>query len=180
MKYLVFLRGVNVGGKALIKMSDLRDSISEAGFSGVSTYIQSGNVIIESHSSNKKLIAGAIAQTIKQHFGLDVRIALFSEKEWKEVIESAPSWWGKDDSFRHNILIVIEPESADQIAKQIGELKPEIENLKAGKGVLYQSILISAISRGSTGSKLIKNASYKDITVRNYNTATKLAKILES
>jgi uncharacterized protein (DUF1697 family) len=46
--YIIFLRGINVGGKNKIPMADLRKCLDELGFSNVSTYIASGNVILKS------------------------------------------------------------------------------------------------------------------------------------
>jgi uncharacterized protein (DUF1697 family) len=176
--YLAFLRGINVGGNSLIKMADLRACLDKAGFSEVTTYIQSGNVILSSKETDKKAVARKVALAIKQSFGLNILVAMFTKDEWLNVIESAPSWWGKDDLYKHNILICVKPDETQAIVSQIGELRPEVESLKAGEGVLYQSILISAIGKGVTGNKLIANSVYSSLTVRNYNTATKLANLL--
>src|SRR5690554_1069136 len=45
--YLALLRGINVGGNNIIKMVDLKKSFEDIGFTGVKTYIQSGNVVFE-------------------------------------------------------------------------------------------------------------------------------------
>jgi uncharacterized protein (DUF1697 family) len=47
MKYIAFLRGINVGGKNKIKMENLREVFGSLGFENVKTYINSGNVIFE-------------------------------------------------------------------------------------------------------------------------------------
>ncbi len=45
-QYLALLRGINVGGKNIIKMTDLKSAFVTMGFSGVATFIQSGNVFL--------------------------------------------------------------------------------------------------------------------------------------
>lgn len=47
MTWIALLRGINVGGQKKIKMAELRNTLSEAGFANVATYIQSGNVVLE-------------------------------------------------------------------------------------------------------------------------------------
>ncbi|MBK7451038.1 MAG: DUF1697 domain-containing protein [Anaerolineales bacterium] len=51
--YLALLRGINVGGKNIIKMADLKASFEAMGFSNVVTYIQSGNVVLQSDEKDK-------------------------------------------------------------------------------------------------------------------------------
>ena len=63
MKYLAFLRAINVGGNAVIKMADLKRMFEAAGLENVQTYIQSGNVIFESNEhadALEKQIEGAL------------------------------------------------------------------------------------------------------------------------
>lgn len=176
--YVAFLRGINVGGNSLIKMDALRAALTESGLESVTTYIQSGNVLFESKSSDENVLGKQIEGCIKKHFKLDVAVAVFNHGEWQRIITNAPSWWGKVADWRHNIFIIVTPQSAEDIAQNIGELKPEFEKLQTGNRVLYQSIALQGIGRGASGSKLASNKVYKQISIRNYNTATKLATLL--
>lgn len=176
--YVAFLRGINVGGNSLIKMDALRAALTDCGLESVTTYIQSGNVLFESHSKDEHALGKQIEACIKKYFKLDVAVAVFNHGEWQRIISNAPGWWGKTTDWRHNIFVVVTPDSAEDIAQNIGQLKPEFEKLFAGNRVLYQSIALAGIGRGATGSKLASNKVYKQISIRNYNTATKLATLL--
>ncbi|NRA87323.1 MAG: DUF1697 domain-containing protein, partial [Rhizobiales bacterium] len=72
-QYIALLRGINVGGKKIIKMADLRLLLSDAGFMAVKTYIQSGNVIFET-DINKAEIGAVIGGLIEKSFGFLPRI----------------------------------------------------------------------------------------------------------
>src|SRR5262245_20078849 len=74
VRYLALLRGVNVGGKTLIKMADLRKCVEGLGFDGVSTYIASGNVLFESGERDAANLATKIERAIEQQFGLPVKV----------------------------------------------------------------------------------------------------------
>ncbi len=178
MQYVAFLRGINVGGNALIKMADLRDVLS-ADLQNVRTYIQSGNVLFEADSSDKKQLARMFSDSINKHFKLKVEGAIFTSAEWRKVIAAAPDWWGKDTTWKHNILIMIEPFNMADVVEAYGELKPEIEALKPGVGVLYQSLSFDKFGR-TTGGKLASNPIYKKMTVRNFNTANKILNLLDA
>ena len=177
-QYVAFLRGINVGGARLINMAELKTCLSAAGLSEARTYLQSGNILFQSMASEKVALAAVIASAIEQVFGIEAPVALFREEEWRRIIEAAPTWWGAAQDWRHNILIPIQPQDVAGVVSAIGPLKPAIEALQAGDGALYQSIAIRAIGRGATGSKLVSNPVYRQLTIRNFNTATKLAALL--
>ena len=177
MRYLAFLRGINVGGKAKLPMTELRTAMEDDGFLNVRTYIQSGNVFFDSEKSKSELIV-SLENCIKKNFGLNVPVSVFTEKEWRKIIDNAPAWWGEDDEWKHNILILLEPYDMDDIVMAIGTLKPDIENMLPGKGVLYQSMSRKLFGRTTTG-KLASSPAYKRMTIRNYNTATKLLGMFE-
>lgn len=176
-KYVAFLRGINVGGNALIKMADLKIALSQSGLNNVRTYIQSGNVIFESSENDKYLLADHISEVIQSIFNLPVKTVVFTGDAWRLAIEAAPDWWGKDPSWKHNALILTEPMGPDDIRQAIGELKLTIENIAPGNGVVYQSVSFSDFGKATTG-KLASKPIYQKMTVRNYNTATKLAALL--
>lgn len=176
--YVAFLRGINVGGHSLIKMEELRKAVEKAGFSEVRTFIQSGNVIFQSELSDKHKIGKQVESCIEKTFKLNVAVAVFSKEEWQEIIEKAPKWWGKDQDWRHNILIMIKSVDMKESVVGIGELKPGMELLEAGYNVLYSSVDKKMISRAAMGSKMASKPIYKKMTIRNYNTANKIAALL--
>ncbi|MDO8736242.1 MAG: hypothetical protein Q7K29_04070 [Thermoleophilia bacterium] len=83
------------------------------------------------------------------------------ELEWKKIIKSAPDWWGVDPEWKHNLLIMIKPCDMKEVISAIGELKPDIEAIQAGDGVVYQSMSKKLFGRTTTG-KITSNPVYKD------------------
>jgi uncharacterized protein (DUF1697 family) len=175
--YLALLRGVNVGGKAMIKMSDLQTCLSASGLSDVRTYIQSGNVLFLSESTDDIELASIIHKAIAKAFQLQVAVVVYSKADWQHVITAAPNWWGQDQQWKHNLLVLLKPYHMPSAVAAIGTLKPDIEALEPGMGVLYQSMSKVLFGRTTTG-KLASSPIYKQMTVRNYNTATKLLTML--
>ena len=53
-KYVAFLRGINVGGNNIISMNDLKNALTKNKFKNVNTYINSGNIVLESNDDKKK------------------------------------------------------------------------------------------------------------------------------
>jgi hypothetical protein len=88
-RYVALLRGINVGGKNLIKMAALRACFEELGFSDVATYIQSGNVLFRTGGKRAELTArieGALAET----FSYQASVVLRSKKQMQGIVAGAP------------------------------------------------------------------------------------------
>lgn len=87
--YIVLLRGVNVSGKNKLPMEELRNLLNELNFSNVSTYIQSGNIILQSEAT-RETIVDAIRNAIKLKFGYEVPVIIRTPQEWKRAIDNYP------------------------------------------------------------------------------------------
>ena len=87
--YIVLLRGINVGGHKKIKMAELRSALERVGFQSVSTYIQSGNIVLR-HSDPQELVASRIARCIKNDFGHEVPVVVYLPEEWNTMMAQLP------------------------------------------------------------------------------------------
>src|SRR6185369_3549528 len=128
--YLALLRGVNVGGKGLLSMSELKNTLTTDGLSEVRTYINSGNIIFSSAVTDTDKLAALIRSSIEREHKLTVDVAVFSKSDWEQIIAAAPAWWGKDNTWKHNLLVMIRPHEPQDVITAIGQLKPEIEAIK--------------------------------------------------
>ena len=84
MRYVAFLRAINVGGR-VVKMDDLRRLFSSMGFSGVETFIASGNVIFESPSKSSAKLETTIEAALEKALGYHVGVFLRSPDELAEL-----------------------------------------------------------------------------------------------
>ena len=177
-RYIALLRGVNVGGKAKLKMADLQAALSKAGLEQVRTYIQSGNVVFGSALNDTKKLGQQIEHIIRDAFELEVAVVVFSRTEWRTIIDAAPKWWGIEEGWRHNIMVLLKPYDITPVEKLITKLDPSLELIEIGNGVIYQSNDLQKSGPGRI-TQLLAFPIYKRMTIRNYNTATKLLKLLE-
>jgi uncharacterized protein (DUF1697 family) len=160
-------------------MADLAIVVSEAGLMNVRTYIQSGNVIFESIEESTAELAQIIHSVLLKSFALDVDVAVFSESDWRRIIDNAPDWWGQNQEWKHNLIVLLKPYNIKEVVEAIGPLKPDIEAMEPGDGVIYQSMSFKLFGRTTTG-KIASSPIYKRMTIRNYNTATKLLGLMQS
>jgi uncharacterized protein (DUF1697 family) len=89
-QYVAFLRAINVGGHAVVKMSDLRDAFAAAGCKGVRTYIQSGNVIFDSWAGDQAAILQRVRVKLRNLFGTEPDILFRTVREIESIVRRTP------------------------------------------------------------------------------------------
>jgi uncharacterized protein (DUF1697 family) len=103
-RYVAFLRGINVGGKNIIRMEDLDRIFASGGFSSIRTLIQSGNVMFDSAAVHAQQLKTKIEGLLKTNLGYDVIVFIKSLKELSEIYSSDP-FAGKEDHGRSKFYI---------------------------------------------------------------------------
>ena len=88
--YVAFLRGVNVGGKKPIKMKQLADVLSAAGFRNVRTFIASGNVIFDASAKDPARMARKLEKHLLNAFGCEITVIIRTVDELRAIIKLNP------------------------------------------------------------------------------------------
>lgn len=179
MQYIALLRGINVGGKNMIKMFDIKASLEKEGLYNIRTYIQSGNILFESNEKDTLIIAKKMEAHILLEYGHTVPVVVLNAPAMRKIVRDAPKGWGEGKEWKYNTLFLIPPYDRDEIIKSIGSLKPDIETLVPGDGVLYQSMSIKLFGKTTTG-RLASMPVYQKVTIRNWNTTKKLVELLST
>jgi uncharacterized protein (DUF1697 family) len=178
-QYLVLLRGINVGGNNIIKMADLKACFESMDFEDVVTYIQSGNVVFKAAEKDKAKLTTKIEGVLSERFSYKSRLVTVAYKELKKVVEEAPIGFGKDlDNYRCDVIFLKEPLTVKEAMKNV-RVREGVDNAYAGKTVLYFSRLTSRASQ-SYLTKIITLPMYQNMTIRNWNTTTKLLALMEA
>jgi uncharacterized protein (DUF1697 family) len=176
--YVALLRGVNVGGNNLIRMSALKACFEAQGLCDVLTYIQSGNVLFTASRSNQPALTGRIEKALSKTFGYRSRVVVRSFEQMKAMVEEAPKGFGgRPAAYRYDVIFLRPPLTADEAMKSV-TAKPGIDRAFAGNGVLYFSRLISKASQ-SHMSGIVGKPVYQDMTIRNWNTTGKILELME-
>ena len=177
--YIILIRGINVGGKNKVPMAGLRKCLEELGFSNVSTYIASGNVILESGKRPDEIQA-QIEAALPERFKLDselIRVLVLTRKQLQAVIDNKPKGFGEQPEKYHSDAIFLMGIDSAQ-AMPVFDPREGVDNVWPGDGVIYSQRL-SAQRTKSRLSKIVGTPVYQSMTLRSWNTTTKLLKILE-
>ena len=176
--YVALLRGINVGGKNLIRMPALKACFEDNGFDDVATYIQSGNVLFASSETRNAALTGRIEAMLSESFDYLPTVVVRSRKQMRAIVDGAPKGFGsRPDEYRYDAIFLKEPLTAK---KAIGEVptNPAVDTAHAGTGVLYFSRLIAKATASRLG-KIVASPIYPSVTIRNWNTTTKLLSLMD-
>ena len=175
--FVALLRGVNVGGKNMIRMSSLKESFERMGFGDVATYINSGNIIFKTQEGNARKLERSIEGMLSSEYELECKVVVRSLSEMANLVKSLPETWDGDGRWKYNVIFLRHSIDSENI---LGGLKPksDIEQIVYRPGTLLWSARISDLSR--TGMlKLSGQKLFQEMTVRNTNTTKKVYELMK-
>jgi uncharacterized protein (DUF1697 family) len=178
MPYVVLLRGINVGGRNKVPMAALRDRLSED-FRNVRTYLQSGNVLLES-----ALPAGEMATHLEHWlptaFDLEselIRVLVLDATAYLEVVADAPPGFGtRPETYRYDVGFYVGITAADVEAYM--SVNPDVDEVAYGGRAFYFR-RISALASRTRLTRIMGTPIYASLTLRNWRTTTSIAGMLE-
>lgn len=175
--YLCLLRGINVGGKNIIKMTDLKSCFQTMGFQSVQTYIQSGNVLFKSEIENQEQLTTQIEQKLEQTFQYQAKVVLVNQQFLTQVVANKPENFGSEpNELKYDVFFIKPPLTAEIVFPEI-PTKTGVDFIWCQNHVIYYSRK-SAHSGQSHITKIIGTSLYKQMTIRNWNTTQKLAQLI--
>ncbi|MDD5456814.1 MAG: DUF1697 domain-containing protein [Candidatus Margulisbacteria bacterium] len=175
ISYVALLRGINVGGKNIIKMEVLREEFVKMGFLSVKTYIQSGNVLFQSDMTNKDDIERKIEKQLASRFQYQAKVLIRSKEDLQNSISHFPKIFENPD-WKHNVIFLSNTIDSEMIVQKF-KIKQEIESISYYQGVLFWSAAKNTLTR-STMLKLSTHPEYQEMTVRNVNTTKKILDLM--
>ncbi len=178
MKYIVLLRGINISGKNKVAMPMLKNALEEKGYKNVVTYLNSGNVILDSDITSIEDIGQNICDIVKEKFNLNIPIFVTTDIELEEVLDNSPDWWGTTDkNIYNNLIFIISPAKFDEIYATIGEPSPNIDKVAEYKNHIFWSFDLKNYRKSNWWIKTASTNIKDKITIRTAGTIRKVLEI---
>ncbi len=176
--YVILLRGINVGGKNIVPMAGLKSRLEGLGLANVSTYIASGNVILESDRPAAE-IKSQIEAALTESFKLDselIKVLVLSRRQLQAVIDNKPPGFGEQpEKFHSDAIFLMDIDAVE--AMPIFNPREGVDRVWPGDGVIYSQRLSAERTR-SRLSKIMASPLYKSMTIRSWSTTIKLLDLL--
>ncbi|MBI5486009.1 MAG: DUF1697 domain-containing protein [Deltaproteobacteria bacterium] len=173
---VALLRGINVGGKNIIRMEVLRASFEAMGFSSVRTLIASGNVVFRAAGADSRKLERAIEKALSHRHGYEGKVVVRNLEEYERMMRAIPPGWGGERGRRYYVIFL---RHAIDRASVLGELEVNagVEEVRYVPGALLWSARLDGLTQ-SKMSKVIARPIYGEMTVRNLNTTRKILELL--
>lgn len=175
MKYVAFLRGINVGGKNKIKMEALREMFDMLGFANIKTYINSGNVIFETAEAEDNTLSAAIERAIQTEFLLNIKVMVRTISEIEELIKNNP-FAGQFENDKDLHLLFLDEELSEEKKDFLLAHNSESEMFAVRNRSIFcllrVSVLDSLLGKGFVDKKLKVSA-----TARNWRTISNIVEM---
>jgi uncharacterized protein (DUF1697 family) len=165
------LRGINVGSSRRVPMADLRELLEEAGFQNVATYVQSGNIALDS-SAKPAALEGRLAELIEDRFGFEVPVVVRSGKQLAAIVEHDPFHGVADDPKRYQVSFLSETLSAETVTR-LQELAHESERVAVHGREVY-AWHPDGVARSKLWNALGGKGLGVTATARNWTTVNRL------
>lgn len=176
--HLALLRGINVSGHNMMKMDALKTTLEAIGFKNVLTYIQSGNVFVDSEDENAAAVGFKIKQEIFKAFGHEVPVVVIGKSDLEICFKNNTFLKEKEiDTKKLYVAFISSVLRSDSINDlKISQVKPDEASIDANR--IYIKYAVGA-GKTRLDQKYIEKKLNVTATIRNWNTVTQLLKMFE-
>ena len=175
INYLALLRAINVGGKNILKMDELKRIFEKMLFSDVKTYIQTGNVLFTANEKDKIKLAKKIEKTLMDETKYEIMVLLLTLSDIEDIIKDVPNEFGdNNEKYKYDVLFLIDPLKPNDIMNHIKIIEGE-DKIYGGEKALY----VKRLAKKLTGSYIVKALKISEnITVRNLKITKEIYKLM--
>ena len=174
VRYVAFPRGINVGGRQIVKMADLKKTFEGLGFKNVKTILASGNVLFESAEKTPQKVREMIEAGMKKKFQLNVNVILRTVDQIQKLVDSNP--FAKIQVTPETRLYITFLSETPKSKLKIPYESPEkdFQILRVTEGEVCSALTLSPERRTVDAMSVLEKEFGKNVTTRNWNTVLKL------
>ncbi|MBD0292302.1 MAG: DUF1697 domain-containing protein [Jiangellaceae bacterium] len=177
-RYVALLRGINLGARNRVPMRRLRELLEDLGCTDVSTYLQSGNAVLNSPKRSADELSRDIEARIHADLAVDIRVLVFTARTLTAMVAANPLETPGRDPVKLHAAFLSEQPAADRL-RSITSTDFGGEEVAVGKKVIYLW-LPNGYGRAKLPAELTDKKLGVAVTVRNWRTVTALEQLARS
>ena len=189
MEYVALLRGINVGGKNKVVMSELREQIAAEGFTNVRTYINSGNLLFEADAevetevetesnTSHEDVAQTVEDLLARRYDFPIRLTLLTAQDYAAELRNLPDWW-HGEVARRDALFSTRGLDRDHVRERIEAMELGDEAVHFGQhAVFWAKFDEKTFLKTAYHKRLLREDFYRQVTIRSGSTVGKIAAML--
>lgn len=174
MEYVALLRGINVGGKNKVVMSELREQVAGVGYANVRTYINSGNLLFEAEAPRED-VAQRVEDLLASRYDFPIRLALLTGQDYLAQLDELPDWW-HGEVARRDALFYTRGLDRDFVRERIEAMGLGDEAVHFGEhAVFWGKFDEKSFLKTAYHKRLLREDFYRQVTIRSGSTVEKIA-----
>lgn len=174
-RFVVLLRGVNVGKGNKVPMAEFRATLEDLGHTGVQTLLNSGNAVFSSGIRSPARLATEIASSVEARFGVVTPVIVKSGAEFASIVANNPIVPPEAENSRFLVAFAMDRARLEELSSLQSLLQPG-ERLAVTEHAAYLHCA-GGLLQSKAGEAILGKAG-RSITTRNWGTTLKLAALL--
>lgn len=172
-KYVVLLRGINVGGHHKVPMKELKNELEKMGFKNIITLLNSGNIILDAENTTADKLEIELTKSLETIFGFSIPVIVREAEDITQVFNLKPFKNIKvtKDTRLYVSFLKHEPKKEINLPWKTEDNSYQI--LDVSKKIIFSVLDLSA-TKTTKGMDMLEQMFGKDITTRNWNTIQKI------
>ncbi|WP_062518555.1 DUF1697 domain-containing protein, partial [Demequina gelatinilytica] len=175
--HVALIRGINVGGRNPVAMARLREVLEARGV-GARTYIQSGNVLVTAPDLDEADVELLVEEVLREEFAVETVVVGVAAARLRAAVDDAPAGFGTEPELYHSDVAFLRAGVDVHQAFAAFQMREGVDAGWPGNGVVYFRRL-SAERTKSRMNKVMSTPFYQVMTIRNWNTSTRLVTMLD-
>lgn len=175
MRYVALLRGINIGGNTMIKMSDLKSTFEELRFTNVVTYINSGNLGFDAAKTSDSRLAAKIEKAVEKIAGKQVQVMVRDQSSIKDLLSNNP-FEGEYETHKQMHVLFLQDEIPGTKHEEVLGWQTDSERI-AIRGREIYALLLGGVAESLIGRGLLEKKLKMPMTARNWRTVQKLGEL---
>jgi uncharacterized protein (DUF1697 family) len=162
---------VNLAGRNRVSMPQLREALEESGFENVSTYVQSGNVVLSSQAAAKR-VGAEVERLIAERFGLDIKAVVRTRAQLAAVVERNPLGKVAKNPKLYQVTFLEKAPAAEVLRKLEATASGKEQVVRVGRELYAWHA--DGVGRSKLAALMSGKALGVTATARNWTTVTQL------
>lgn len=176
MKYVALLRGINVGKSVQVPMGSLKRHFEDIGISGVTTYLNTGNVIFNSELTSS-FLQNLIESELFRIYGQRIPTLVKTSNQMTSIVKAIPIEWGSNETEQTYVAYLFKEAARSDIVDEL-PVRKEFMSIFYTHECIVWNIKRENYNRSHI-TKIVQHSAYGLMTTRNINTARKLSELCE-
>ncbi len=178
LRHVALLRGINVGGKNIIRMAALEQTFEGLGFTSVKTLLASGNVLFDAPKQDLRALEERIEAALSMAFDYDATVVVKSKPEMTAIVRAVRTAWPKPSAAQRYYIAFLRHTVDSKKILATFTPKDGIETLTYTRGALLWAADVRALTRSVVSRQFATKSVYAHVTMRNLNTTMKIAALV--